>query len=199
MINRDTEAEIVIGMPIWFRVIAWLGLLIFVAMFIVGLVGILADDGSLGYVMTVIGFLLIPQGIGMVGMATKLTFNKPNGFMTVTSGHVPFFLWLKRTRIISKEEANRAFVAFRDTPTLIGQIGTLLLALMLLLPVYRPTTRSYEVKIVRASGKEVKLIESRKAELADYLAKRIAGFGEGISSDKISIEERASKVQKARM
>jgi len=190
LISRDSESEVVIKMPIWFRVIAWLGLLIFVAMFIVGLVGILIDASIVGYSMTVIAFLLILQGIGMVGMTTKLTFNKPQGFITVTSGHVPLFLWFKRTRIISKEEGNSTFFVFRDTSTLIGQIGTLLLTLMLLVPIYRPATISYQVKMVTASGEEAKLFESRKAELADYLANRILSFStqSEVSNDVVNTQ-----------
>jgi hypothetical protein len=198
-ITRDTKTEIVLGMPIWFRVIGWLFLLVFSTLFISGLVMILADNSSAGYWISVISFTLVLASIWIVGMTTKLTFNKPNGFITVTSGHVPLFPWFKRTRVISKEEAKNAFVAFHDTQTLIGQIGVLLLSLMALVPIDRHKRTSYGVKIEMASGKEVQLVRSRNADLADYLVKRIVSFGEGISSDKIFLEGQAAKVQKAQM
>lgn len=153
-INKDTESEITIKMPIWFRVMAWIYLLVDAPIVIWGLIMILVGAENEWYELTAVAFLLFMLGMWAVGMTTKLNLNKPEGFITVTSGHVPLFIWFLRKRIISKEEANSAFVA------------------------HRRTTGFYDVKLVTASGKEALIFKSRRAEVADYLAKRIASFSE---------------------
>ena len=82
VITRETAtgSEIVVKMPWWFRVVAWLEL------------------------------ILPPVGIWMLGMTTKVTFNEPPGYITVVRGHVPFFWWFLRAKRISKEEARSVFV-----------------------------------------------------------------------------------------
>ena len=135
MIRRDSNSEIVIGMPAWYRVIAWFCLVVFVLFFIVGVLNTLFSGGIVNIWMAIAGFLLTIQGIGMVVSNTKLVFDATKSSITITRGYIPVFLWAQRNKIISKEEANSAFVAFYDSPTLIRKIGNALLNLMLLLPI----------------------------------------------------------------
>ncbi len=113
-INKDTESEITIKTPIWFRVIAWIVLVVDVPIVIWGLVMILVGAGNEWYELTAYSFLLFMLGIWMVSIGTKLTFNKPRGFLTLKIGHVPILFWIKRKRIISKEEAGSVCVTSFD-------------------------------------------------------------------------------------
>lgn len=115
-------SEIVIKMPVWFRVVAWFELL-----------------------------ALPPVGIWMVGMTTKITFNQLTGYMTVTRGHIPPFLWFLRTKRISRDETRSVFVRSVKR-THFGAYTAL----------YVPSTSTYaayELKVITSSGKEVKLYD----------------------------------------
>ncbi|MFC1964116.1 RDD family protein [Chloroflexota bacterium] len=101
-------------------------------------------------------------------MTTKLIFNKPDGFITVTDR--------SRKWIISKEEANSVFVSIDETQTLMGGIGSLFAAFLTLVPVEQRKKIRYEVKIVTTSGEQVRLFRNRNAELAEDMVKRIVSF-----------------------
>ena len=129
-ITKDTQSEIVIKMPWWFRVIAWSCVL-----------------------------FLLPIGIWMVGMTTKVIFNRPPGYMTVTRGHIPVFLWFLRRRVISREEAKSVFACVINN--------------------WWDEGSHHEVRVVANSGKEAKLLDGgRYGDVANYLAKRILDFAQ---------------------
>ena len=127
---KDTQSEIVIKMPWWFHVVAWSCVL-----------------------------FLLPIGIWMVGMTTKVIFNRPPGYMTVTRGHIPVFLWFLRGRVISREEAKSVFACVINN--------------------WWDEGSHHEVRVVANSGKEVRLCDAgRYGNKANYLAKRIREFGQ---------------------
>jgi len=161
---KDTPSEIIIKMPWWFRVIAWAELLLGAGFFTGYLPAILADPNSETLIPAGFGLLFILLGIWMVGMTTKVTFNQPPGYMTVTRGHIPVFLWFLRTRVvISREEARSVVVG--SVQRSVGEYGG--------------TKTAYDVMVVTTSGKEVKLYDGGwKRDKADYLAKRILEFSQ---------------------
>ena len=98
----------------------------------------------------------------MVGMTTKVKFDKPPGYMTVTSGYCQLFLWFLRTKRISRDEARSVFVSSAER--MAGSSGE--------------TATGYNVMVIMSSGKESKLYDAGwKKDKADYLARRIAEFG----------------------
>ena len=102
-------------------------------------------------------------------MTTPVTFDKPNGFISVTDG--------SRTWVISKEEAKSVFVTTDETKTLSEEMGTLIAAFLTLIPIYRSSKiEKYEVKIVTESGEEVEMFSGRDADLAYDMVKRIVDF-----------------------
>ena len=106
----------------------------------------------------------------MVGMTTKVTFDKPPGYMTVTRGHIPLFLWFVRTKRISKEEARSVFVRSVERMVFGGYIG-------LNVPSTSRHT-AYQVKVVMNSGKEVTLHGDWNTDVSNYLARRISEFSQ---------------------
>ena len=180
-INKDTESEITIRLPIWLRVISWIYLLVIGPILIWGLVMILVGAGNEWHGINAFAFVLFLLGICGVSMTAKLKLNKPVGFMTVESWHVPIFFWLKRTRIISKKEARSVFVTSLDK---LGEkwewniwgILLLLLSLGLVYPTRNVARKYYSIRLLTKSGKELELLTSSKMELANYLAKRIVDF-----------------------
>ncbi len=154
LISKDSQSEIVIKMPWWFRVIAWGELLLGFPFFIGYLPASLADPNSETLIPAGFGLLFILLGIWMAGMTTKVTFDKPPGYITVSRGHCPLFLWFLRTKRISREEAKSAFACVIDH--------------------WWDEHSHHEVRVVASSGKEVKLLDGgRYQDVANYLAKRI--------------------------
>lgn len=94
------------------------------------------------------GLFSVLIGIWFVGITTKVTFDQPSGYMTVTLGHIPIFLWFLRTKHISKKEAR--------TITVTGY------------PL---------VKIVMESGKELRLWTWRFDEV-ESLSQKIKEFAQ---------------------
>jgi hypothetical protein len=82
--------------------------------------------------------------------------------MVVTRGHIPVFLWFLRTKYISKGEARSAFVAspwyHSGDPSETYQV-------------------TYEIRVMRESGKSVTLHEDEDGDVADQLAQRIREYG----------------------
>lgn len=161
---KGSKSQIVIKMPWWFRVIFWLILLFGAPLFLVGLGAIIAEGANTDlWIPGLIGLLFVLLGIWMVGMTTKVTFHHPPGYITVSRGHCPLFLWFLRIKRISTEEARTAFVRTvqRNTWSTMGS----------------STATAYEVRVTTKSGKEVKLYDGGwKSDKADYLAKRILDF-----------------------
>jgi len=160
---KGSKSQIVIKMPWWFRVFSWPILLVGMLVLLWGLAGILAGAAE-AFWISGIGLLVVLFGIWMVSMTTKVIFGQPPGYMTVTRGHIPLFLWFLRTRVISKEEARTAFVRtfLRNTWDRWGGMAT-----------------AYELRVVTRSGKEVKLYDGGwKGNKAGYLAKRILDFAQ---------------------
>lgn len=123
---QDTEAEIVSRVS---DLAFWFGLLFIVFGIPIILLGWDLIDKNLGGGLSLIGVGLfaVLVGIWIVGVTTKVTFNQPPGYMTVTLGHIPIFLWFLRKKCISREDARNSTVA------------------------------AYPVKITMKSGKELKL------------------------------------------
>ena len=105
-------------------------------------------DKDLGGGLLLIGTGLFPVliGIWFMGITTRVTFNQPPGYMTVTLGHIPVFLWFLRVKSISREDLQNSTVTGHPL-----------------------------VKIVMKSGKELKLWTWRFDE-AETLAQRIREF-----------------------
>jgi len=158
---KDTPSEIIIKMPWWFRVIAWGGLLFGLFILVANLPAMRAISYSEEFIPAVFGVIFTLLGIWIVGMTTKVKFDKPPGYMTVTRGHIPVFLWSLRKKRVSREEARSVFV------------GSVLHEYW-----WRERT-AYEVMVVTKSGKEVKLCDAGwKRDKADYLVKRILEFSQ---------------------
>ncbi len=123
---QDTEAEIVSRVS---DLAFWFGLLFIVFGIPIILLGLDLIDKNLGGGLGLIrvGLFAVLVGIWFVGVTTKVTFDQPPGYMTVSRGHIPVFLWFSRTKPISAEEARTVTVA------------------------------AYPVKITMKSGKELKL------------------------------------------
>jgi len=148
---KDTESKIIIKMPWWFRVIGWGILLVGLLLFIALLPASLAEPNLEGFVAPSFGLFSILGGIWMVGMTTKVTFHEQLGYMDVSRGNCPLFLWFLRTKRISRDEARSVFV------------------------------NGHQVRVVARSGKEVKLYdhgEKYGPDEAQYLAKRILDFAQ---------------------
>lgn len=145
--TQDTPAEIVSRLP---ELAFWSGLLFIVfgiPIILLGFDGALTDKdlgGGLGLIA--VGIFAVLIGIWFMGITTKVTFDQPPGYLTVTLGHIPVFLWFLRKKRISREEAR--------TVTVTGH------------PL---------VKIVMKSGKELKLWTWRFDEV-EPLARRILAF-----------------------
>ena len=114
-------------------------------------------------------------------MTTQVTFDKPNGFITVTDG--------SRTWIISKEEAKSVFVTTAETKTISEEMGSLFAAFITLIPLERRKKTKYEVKIVTESGEEVVLFSGRNVNLAYDMVKRLADFTKRGINEEIYFEE----------
>ncbi len=155
---QDTPAEIVARLSEW---LFWVGLLFIVFGIPIILIGLDSTGLSLGLDSTdkdlggglgliAVGIFAVLIGIWFMGITTKVTFDQPPGYLTVTLGHIPVFLWFLRKKRISREEAR--------TVTVTGH------------PL---------VKIVMKSGKELKLWTWRFDEV-EPLARRIAEFGKEV-------------------
>lgn len=169
---QDSGSEVEKKMPLWFRVVAWVELLCGILLLSVGLAGLpvgeMQDPGDMWF-MVGFGVFFVLLGIWMVGMTTKVVFNKPYGHITITRGYVPIFLVSKRKKRISREEAKSVFVRSRERwvstgPTASGGYATF-----------------YETKVITSSGKELKLYGGgTNRGVADYLAKRILDFAQDV-------------------
>ncbi len=159
---NDNGSKIVFKLPWWFRVVAWLVLLIGLLIFLTNLGSILAGEGEDAFWGAGISLSLAIVGIWMVGMTTKVTFDKPLGHITVIRGHLLFFLWFFRTKRISRGEAKSAFACVVDH--------------------WWDEHSHHEVRVVANSGREVKLLDAgRYQDAADYIAKRIKGWAEEVA------------------
>jgi len=147
---QDTATEIVSRLS---ELAFWSGLLFIVfgiPIILLGLDGALTDkDPGGGLGLIAVGIFAVLIGIWFMEVTTKVTFDQPPGYLTVTLGHIPVFLWFLRKKSISREEAR--------TVTVTGH------------PL---------VKIVMKSGKELKLWTWRFDE-AELLEQRILDFGQG--------------------
>ena len=168
-ISKETQSEVFIKKPIWWRALVWSFLGLAMMFFIAGLVQSLTEVDPAYLIMAGIGLLFTLLGISFVRMHTKVNFNKPPGYMTVVRGNYPSFLRSLRTRVISREEAKSVFVyPVQSTGT--NMLGTVYTHIF-----------SYRVNVVMLSGKEVTLYDERRADVANHLAKRILGWAIGDS------------------
>lgn len=164
---KETETQIVIRPLRWLFVGGCLILLLGVPTLFAGLGilwGFLTDPPdtpmiewvSVAFLLIIPGLALVWWGVSLVGRRTKVTFNRPLGYMTVTPGHISLLLWSLRTKRISSKEARTAHFHVDK----------------------RGSTRMYQVKIVMSSGEELTLHdENWEGDKADYLARRIREFG----------------------
>ncbi len=111
-VRRSRKAQD-IGAEIVSRVrerLFWFGLLIMLFGIPFILLGLDLADKNLGGGLALIGVGLfsVLGGIWGMGLNTKVMFNQPPGYMTVTRGAIPVFLWFLRTKRISREELRSA-------------------------------------------------------------------------------------------
>lgn len=175
-IIKDTQSEIVIRKArMVFRVLAGLMALIGMMFFIAGLVHFIAglvqsltevDSAYLigAGIMAGIGLFVALLGNSLRTMSTKINFNIPPGYITVTLGYYPSFLPSLRTRVISREEAKSVFV-YPVEHTVIPLFGN----------PYTHTS-SYRINVVMLSGKEITLHTDARQHIANRLAERILDF-----------------------
>lgn len=160
---KDAKAEIVIRAPSGFRGTGWFLLVFGMAWF--PLAPMVEDQvWGLGFIGG--GLFAILLGIWLVGWITKVTFNQPSGYITVSQGAIPVFLWFLRTKRISKGEARSVFVR-----TFGGTVHTITGA---------STRTGYDVKVVLRSGKEARLHADWNQDAADHLKRRVLEFGQGV-------------------
>ncbi len=156
-IIKDSQSEIVIKQRGWFYVVAWANIPFGLLLFIGYLPASLADPTSDTWVPVGFGLLFILLGIWLVGMTTKVTFDKPPGYVTVSRGNHPVFLWFLRIKRISREEAESVSVCSRD-PWWWTHEGSSM----------------HEVRSIAKSGKEVILFNAGwEKNKAIYVAKKI--------------------------
>ncbi len=117
-----------------------------------------------------LGILLL--GIWFVGWTTKVTLDEALGYVTVTRGHCPLFLWFLRTKRISKDEARSVFVGSEKEK-------------------YFGVMTGYEVMVTMSSGKELQLYDDWNSDRADYLVKRILDFAEEAGNESRQLKARA--------
>ncbi len=161
---KDEGSKIVIRLLVLFYVAAWI-LLLFGVGLVFGVVLVPAalmewagdPSGANGEIYWIVGtgLFLVLLGIWMVGITTKITFNQPPGYMTVTLGMWPLFLWFLRTKRISKEDARSAFVRSGEPAS---------------------WHTAYQARVVMESGKEVTLVEDGNPSVSNYLVRRILEF-----------------------
>jgi hypothetical protein len=165
MVDRDTQEEIVVGTP-WQYLAAGCLLLL---MGISGLIVLTVIAFPIKY--TLVLFLLIPSifpvgwlllGIYYLGWRTKVTFNQPPGYITVTRGHIPIFLPQLRRRCISREEAKSVYL--RSVGRNLGGGGW---------------RTAHEVRIITEAGKELTLCDCWKRDKVEYLVQRFFAIGSG--------------------
>ncbi len=159
-ISKDSQSEIVIKQSQWIYVGGW-GILLFGLLFFIGyLPSILADLNSETLIPTGFGLFFVLLGIWIVGWTTKVTFDKPPGYLTVSRGNWPLFLWFLRTKRFSRQEVKSVFAYSRD-PWWWTYEGS----------------DMHEVRAVANSGKEVILCNvGWKHDIASYLANRIENW-----------------------
>lgn len=162
--RKRGKQRIVVESPPGFHIAAWFMMLLGAVLVVCGLLGLAGNpEGANGerWIPAGFGVFFLLIGIWLVGTTTKVIINEPSGYMTVTRGHVPLFLWFLRTKVISREEARSVFVRSVEKSQEYG------------------TRTEYQVRVTRRSGKKVKLYEDLKRDKADYLAKRILEFAQG--------------------
>jgi hypothetical protein len=152
-ILKDTGRDKVSRLSDW---VFWIGLLLMLFGLPIMWLGLdlaglnlgwdIAEKNPSGLGLVGAGLFPVLVGIWFLGITTKVTFNQPPGYITVTLGHIPVFLWFLRTRRISREDARNS------------------------------TVTGYPlVKIVMKSGKELKLWTYPLDEV-EPLAQRIKEF-----------------------
>ena len=119
--------------------------------------------------------LLAGLGIWLLGLVTRIAFNqyqqypdqqKPEEYITVTRGHILFFLRPWRVKRVSKEEAKTVRVRR------VGRGGAI----------------KYLVEVVRASGKSLALYRDIHAGQADEIALTIRRWS-GVETDSAAETE----------
>ncbi|MFC1958462.1 hypothetical protein ACFLV6_00860 [Chloroflexota bacterium] len=150
---KDAKAEIVIKAPSGFRGPGWFLLVFGMALFPLAPV---VEDQVWGLGFIGVGLFTILLGIWLVGWITRVTFDQLSGYIIVSQGAIPIFLWFLRTKHISKGEAQsiRIFGGAQTNPY---------------------TVTAYVLKVVMKSGKKLLLFVWQDDEAA-HLAQRILEF-----------------------
>ncbi len=157
--ETSTGSKIVLRRPVWFYVVGWLVFLLPGAFLVVVSLSFIISGELVLFFLFGAGLGLLLFGIWFVGWTTRVTLDQAVGYMTVTRGHCPLFLWFLRTKRISKEEARSVSVCSEPDK-------------------YFGSVTAYHVMVTMSSGKEVKLYDDWKYHKADYLAKRILDFAQ---------------------
>ncbi len=163
--TKDNEAEMVVGNSWFYMLVGSLVLLIGGTTFIVmPVVGVIGGNVIILVFIPILGLPVVWFGSLLVFWKTKVSFDKPPGYITVTRGHISPLLWFLRTKIISKEEARTAHYL-----TGVRRSGYF----------SEVSENKYQVKIVTKSGKEVTLHSGySEPNKVKYLAQRILDFGQ---------------------
>ena len=162
----EKRDEIVIKGPmVWIMLSIFLALplgilFIFIGLDLVGLIGWNLADKNLGggLGLLFVGFFSFLVGLWSIGLTTRVTFNQPPEYITITHGHIPVFLWFLRTKRISREESRSTFIS---SPS----------------KVYPDGAFSPRVTVVMKSGKRLKLWSCHQHD-AETLTQRILEFGQ---------------------
>ena len=140
--------------------LGWFTILLGMALICIGTIGTEWDKNQgVGLLLIGSGLIFVLLGIWCVGGTSKVAFNKPLGYITITKGYFPIFLWFLRIRRISREEASTVFV---------NRIESKFLTV---------TQTAYQVKVLTMSGEEMTLYRDVNEVVANRLAKRILEFG----------------------
>ena len=118
--------------------------------------GVVRDPGFMDMMGGINAFMFL-FAIWLLGSTTKITLLP--GYIVVSRGHIPLFLWFLRTKYISTDEAKSAFVDTEPWETEASRGET------------------YLVRVVRESGKSVTLHEDQDYDVAHHLVQRIREFG----------------------
>jgi len=160
-IDKDSQSEIVIRGP-HSTLAGVLGVGFGLLVFSVGLTGSVLDEAQrvAWLVVAAGGVLVIALGIWGAGLTTRIAFNEPPGYITVTRRHILLFFTFLATKRLSTEQARTVSVH----PI---QVDWFFIE-----------RTAYQVRVIM-TGKKVTLHQDWEQDEADYLAQRISEFGAG--------------------
>ena len=159
---RDTEAEIVTRAPSWFGGAGWFVLVLGTSCLAFAC---LMHEWGHALIFIGVGLFSFLGAICIFCSTTKVAFDRPPGYISVTLGWIPVFLWFLRYKVVSREEARSVHVLTGEREVshdpLFGYIYG------------QPRRVELELK----SGKKIRILVWSPHE-ADRLTQRILEFGQ---------------------